>query len=175
MLPLLFDDNGRDLKLLTQHGFSCHVCVLRPESTGSVSLRSANYQDSPEIDFNLFSDEAGKDKEVMINGMRQLRKILTAPALAEHYDNEMHPGNAFETDEQIFAKTKEKLGTVFHPVGTCKMGNDDMAVVDSQLKVRGIANLRVVDASIMPTLISGNTNAPTMAIAEKAADLILTS
>ena len=173
MLPLLFDDNGRDLKLLTQHGFSCHVCVLRPESTGTVSLKSANYQDSPEIDFNLFSDKEGKDKDVMINGMRQLRKILTAPALAQHYDNEVHPGNAFETDEQIFAKAKERLGTVFHPVGTCKMGNDDMAVVDSQLKVHGVKNLRVIDASIMPTLISGNTNAPAMAIAEKAADMIL--
>jgi len=175
MLPLLFDDNGRDLKLLTQHGFSCHVCVLRPESTGTVSLKSANYQDSPEIDFNLFSDKEGKDKDVMINGMRQLRKILTAPALAQHYDNEVHPGNAFETDEQIFAKAKERLGTVFHPVGTCKMGNDDMAVVDSQLKVHGVKNLRVIDASIMPTLISGNTNAPAMAIAEKAADMILAS
>ncbi|AAZ27515.1 GMC family oxidoreductase [Colwellia psychrerythraea] len=174
MLPLLYDDNGRDLKLLTQHGFSCHVCVLRPESTGTVSLKSANYQDAPEIDFNLFSDKEGKDKTVLIDGMRQLRKILTAPALAQHYSNEMHPGNAFETDEQIFAKAKERIGTVFHPVGTCKMGNDGMAVVDNQLKVHGIDKLRVIDASIMPTLISGNTNAPTMAIAEKVADMMLT-
>ncbi|ASP50000.1 GMC oxidoreductase [Cognaticolwellia beringensis] len=175
MLPLLYDDNGRDFKLLSQHGFSCHVCVLRPESTGTVSLKSANYKDAPEIDFNFFSDQSGKDKAVLINGMRQLRKILTAEALAEHYDNELHPGNAFETDEQVFAKAKERLGTVYHPVGTCKMGHDDMAVVDSQLKVHGIENLRVVDASIMPTLISGNTNAPTMAIAEKASDMILAS
>ena len=174
MLPLLYDDNGRDLRLLSQHGFSCHVCVLRPESTGTVSLKSANYQDAPEIDFNLFSDKDGKDKTVLINGMRQLRKILTAPALAQHYENEVHPGNAFETDEQIFAKAKERIGTVFHPVGTCKMGSDDMAVVDNQLKVHGIDKLRVIDASIMPTLISGNTNAPTMAIAEKVADMMLT-
>ncbi|MBA6289813.1 GMC family oxidoreductase [Colwellia sp. MB3u-4] len=173
MLPLLYDDNGRDLKLLSQHGFSCHICVLRPESTGTVSLKSANYQDAPEIDFNFFSDQAGKDKAVMIDGMRQLRKILTAPALAEHYDNEVHPGKDFETDEQIFAKVKERLGIVYHPVGTCKMGHDDMAVVDHQLKVHGIKNLRVVDASIMPTLISGNTNAPTMAIAEKVSAMIL--
>jgi choline dehydrogenase len=175
MLPLLYDDNGRDLKLLSQHGFSCHVCVLRPESTGKVSLKSANYQDAPEIDFNFFSDEQGKDKAAIINGIRQLRKILTAPALAEHYNNEIHPGNAFETDEQIFAKAKERLGVVYHPVGTCKMGKDAMAVVDNQLKVHGIENLRVVDASIMPTLTSGNTNAPTMAIAEKAADMILSA
>ena len=174
MLPLLYDDNGRDLRLLSQHGFSCHVCVLRPESTGTVSLKSANYQDAPEIDFNLFSDKEGKDKTVLINGMRQLRKILTAPALAQHYENEVHPGNAFETDEQIFAKAKERIGTVFHPVGTCKMGSDAMAVVDNQLKVHGIDKLRVIDASIMPTLISGNTNAPTMAIAEKVADMMLT-
>ncbi len=174
MLPLLYDDNGRDLRLLSQHGFSCHVCVLRPESTGTVSLKSANYQDAPEIDFNLFSDKEGKDRTVLINGMRQLRKILTAPALAQHYENEVHPGNAFETDEQIFAKAKERIGTVFHPVGTCKMGSDVMAVVDNQLKVHGIDKLRVIDASIMPTLISGNTNAPTMAIAEKVADLMLT-
>jgi choline dehydrogenase len=173
MLPLLYDDNGRDLKLLSQHGFSCHICVLRPESTGTVSLKSANYQDAPEIDFNFFSDQAGKDKAVMIDGMRQLRKILTAPALAEHYDNEVHPGKAFETDEQIFAKVKERLGIVYHPVGTCKMGHDNMAVVDHQLKVHGIKNLRVVDASIMPTLVSGNTNAPTMAIAEKVSAMIL--
>ena len=174
MLPLLYDDNGRDLRLLSQHGFSCHVCVLRPESTGTVSLKSANYQDAPEIDFNLFSDKEGKDRTVLINGMRQLRKILTAPALAQHYENEVHPGNAFETDEQIFAKAKERIGTVFHPVGTCKMGSDAMAVVDNQLKVHGIDKLRVIDASIMPTLISGNTNAPTMAIAEKVADMMLT-
>jgi choline dehydrogenase-like flavoprotein len=174
MLPLLYDDNGRDLRLLSQHGFSCHVCVLRPESTGTVSLKSANYQDAPEIDFNLFSDKEGKDRTVLINGMRQLRKILTAPALAQHYENEVHPGNAFETDDQIFAKAKERIGTVFHPVGTCKMGSDAMAVVDNQLKVHGIDKLRVIDASIMPTLISGNTNAPTMAIAEKVADMMLT-
>lgn len=173
MLPLLYDDNGRDMKLLSQHGFSCHVCVLRPESTGTVSLKSSNFKDSPEIDFNFFSDKAGQDKRVMIDGMRLLRKILTAPALAQHYDNEVHPGNDFETDEQIFAKVKERLGTVYHPVGTCKMGNDDLAVVDSQLKVHGIKCLRIIDASIMPTLTSGNTNAPTMVIAEKAADMIL--
>ncbi len=173
MLPLLYDDNGRDIKLLSQHGFSCHVCVLRPESTGTVSLKSSNFKDAPEIDFNFFSDENEKDKKVLINGMRQLRKILTAPALAQHYDSEVHPGNAFETDEQIFAKAKERLGTVFHPVGTCKMGIDSLAVVDSQLKVHGIKNLRVIDASVMPTLISGNTNATTIAIAEKAADMIM--
>ena len=87
------------------HLMSSHVCELRLESTGKVSLKSANYQDAPEIDFNFFSDQQGKDKAVIINGMRQLRKILTAPALAEHYDNDMHPGNGFATDEQIFAKT----------------------------------------------------------------------
>ncbi|MFT6920651.1 MAG: choline dehydrogenase [Cognaticolwellia sp.] len=90
-----------------------------------------------------------------------------------YYDNYIHPGEDFETDEKIFAKVKERLGIVYHPVGTCKMGHDDMAVVDHQLKFHGIKNLRVVDASIMPTLVSGNTNAPTMAIVEKVSAMIL--
>ena len=173
MLPLLYDDNGRDLRLMGQHGYSCHVCVLRPESRGTVSLASANYQDAPVIDFKFFSDEAGKDRQVIVDGMRQLRKILSAPAFADYHVEEMHPGIEQQSDEQVFAKAKERLGLVYHPVGTCKMGNDDMAVVDDHLRVIGMQNLRVIDASIMPTLVSGNTNAPTMAIAQKAADLIL--
>lgn len=172
MLPLLYDDNGRDLKLMKKHGYSCHVCVLRPESTGSVSLRSKDFRDAPEIDFNFFSDDKQKDKNTLIKGMRQLSKILAASAFDDYRAKELHPNADKETDEQLFTKIKQRLGTVYHPVGTCKMGQDDMAVVDSQLRVRGIDGLRVIDASIMPTLTSGNTNAPTIAIAEKAADII---
>jgi choline dehydrogenase-like flavoprotein len=149
------------------------VCVLRPKSTGTVSLASADPSVAPAIDFNFFSHE--DDKKVLVDGIRQARKILNTPAFDEHRGEELHPGAAAQTDEELFVKAKERLGTVFHPVGTCKMGNDPMAVVDADLKVYGVENLRVVDASIMPTLISGNTNAPTIAIAEKAADLILSA
>ena len=173
MVPLLFDDNGRDLKLMRNHGYSCHVCVLRPESTGSVTLESSNPLDKPIIDFNFFSHPA--DQKILVDGIKQVRKILAAPAFDEYRGEEFYPGSEVQTDEELFAKAKSRLGTVFHPVGTCKMGNDESAVVDHQLKVHGIKNLRVIDASIMPTLISGNTNAPTIAIAEKAADMILES
>ncbi|WP_412970820.1 GMC family oxidoreductase [Glaciecola sp. MF2-115] len=173
MVPLLYDDNGRDLKLMNEHGYSCHVCVLRPESRGSIKLKSKSYKDEPIIDFNFFSDEQGKDRRVIVDGIRQLRKIMAAPSFDEHRLSEMHPSIENESDESIFAKAKERLGLVYHPVGTCKMGQDDLAVVDKELKVHGIDSLRVVDASIMPTLISGNTNAPTMAIAEKIADAMV--
>lgn len=173
MVPLLFDDSGRDLKLMSKDGYSCHVCVLRPKSTGAVSLKSNDPLDYPEIELNFLSHP--DDQKVMIDGIKQVRKILAAPAFDGHRDQELHPGQDAQSDDQILEKCRERLGTVYHPVGTCKMGNDEMAVVDSQLKVHGIEHLRVVDASIMPNLVSGNTNAPTIAIAEKAADMILAS
>lgn len=173
MVPLLFDDNGRDLKLMRGHGYSCHVCVLRPKSTGSVSLRSANPNDKAVIDFNFFSHP--DDQKVLVDGLKQVREIMATPAFDGHRAEELYPGSDVISDEEIFIKAKGRLGTVYHPVGTCKMGDDEMAVVDSSLKVHSIAKLRVVDASIMPTLVSGNTNAPTIAIAEKAADMILAS
>lgn len=98
---------------------------------------------------------------------------MAAPAFDEYRIDEMHPGIENESDESIFAKAKERLGLVYHPVGTCKMGHDELAVVDTRLKVHGIDSLRVIDASIMPNLVSGNTNAPTIAIAEKMADMLL--
>ncbi len=171
MAPLLYDDNGRAIKLMMNEGYSCHVCVLRPKSRGTVSLKSASPTVAPEIDFNFFSHPA--DKKILIDGIKVIRKIFATSAFDEHRGEEIHPGVQAQSDEDIFIKSKELLGTVFHPVGTCKMGNDDSAVVDQELRVHGIKSLRVVDASIMPTLISGNTNAPTMAIAEKAADMIL--
>lgn len=172
-VPLLFDDCGRDLKLLSGHGYSLHVCVLRPKSRGTVSLQSANPQDPVKIDFNFFSDP--EDAKVLVDGIRVVRKILETPAFSTHRGKEIHPGKGVTSDEEILQKCKDRLGLVYHPVGTCKMGCDDLSVVDDQLRVHGIQNLRVVDASIMPTLISGNTNAPTIAIAEKAALMILKS
>lgn len=172
-VPLLFDDCGRDLKLLSGHGYSLHVCVLRPKSRGQVSLQSTNPRDPVKIDFNFFSDP--DDAKVLVDGIRVARKILEAPAFSAHRGKEIHPGKGILSDEGILQKCKDRLGLVYHPVGTCKMGCDDLSVVDDQLRVHGIGNLRVVDASIMPTLVSGNTNAPTIAIAEKAALMILNS
>lgn len=171
MLPLLFDDSGRNLKLMSKPGYSVHVCVLRPKSTGTVSITSANPFAAPEIDYNFFAEP--DDCKVMVDGIHQARQILSAKAFDEYRGEEIHPGSDCQSDEQIIEKVKEKVGLVYHPVGTCKMGTDRMAVVDPQLRVHGLEGLRVVDASIMPRLISGNTNAPTIAIAEKAADLIL--
>lgn len=171
MLPLLFDDSGRDLKLMSKPGYSCHVCVLRPKSTGTVLIRSADPFAAPEIDYNFFAHQ--DDIRVMVDGIRQARKILAAPALDKYRIAEIHPGPECQSDEDIFRKVQEKVGLVYHPVGTCKMGVDDQAVVDPLLRVRGLKSLRVVDASIMPALISGNTNAPTIAIAEKASDMVL--
>ncbi len=172
-VPLLFDDNGRDLKLLAGHGYSCHVCVLRPKSRGSVTLRSNNPMDPIKIDFNFFDKK--EDEKVLVNGIRVARNILATQAFNEYRDEEIHPGIGAQSDEEILKKCKERLGLVYHPVGTCKMGHDNMAVVDDELKVHGIENLRVIDASIMPTQISGNTNATTIVIAEKAAEMILAS
>ncbi|WP_288132814.1 choline dehydrogenase [Microbulbifer sp.] len=171
MLPLLFDDCGRDLKLMSKPGYSVHVCVLRPKSTGTITIRSADPFAKPDIDYNFFDHP--DDRKVLVDGIRQVRKILAAPEFDGYRDREIHPGTDAESDEAIFEKAKEKIGLVFHPVGTCKMGVDEDAVVDPSLKVHGLKGLRVVDASIMPKLISGNTNAPTIAIAEKAAEMIL--
>lgn len=170
-VPLLFDDCGRDIKLMSKHGYSLHVCVLRPESRGKLSLSSSNPRDPVKIDFNFLSAE--KDAKVLVDGIRVARKILETDAFAEHRGQEIHPGVDVQSDEDLLQACKDRLGLVYHPTGTCKMGSDPMAVVDDQLRVHGITGLRVVDASIMPNLVSGNTNAPVIAIAEKAAAMIL--
>jgi choline dehydrogenase-like flavoprotein len=170
-VPLLFDDCGRDLRLLAGHGYSLHVCVLRPKSRGKLSLKSSNPRDAIKIDFNFLSE--AEDAKVLVNGIRIARDILATAAFDEHRGEEIHPGADVVSDEAILQKCKDRLGLVYHPTGTCKMGQDPMAVVDSELKVHGVQNLRVVDGSVMPTLVSGNTNAPIIAIAEKAADMIL--
>ncbi len=170
-VPLLFDDCGRNLKLLSRHGYSCHVCVLRPKSRGRISLKSSDPKVPPRISLNFFDHP--DDSKTLIDGIRVARKILASKSFDDYRGSEISPGDDAQSDAEILKKCKDMLGLVFHPSGTCKMGNDEMAVVDDQLRVHGLEGLRVVDASIMPTLISGNTNAPVMAIAEKAADLIL--
>ena len=169
-LPLLYDDSGRDLKLMSRKGYSCHVCVLRPKSTGRVTLKSADPDDDPVIDLNFLTHP--DDCKTLVNGIRLVRKILAASAFDDYRGEELNPGSDAQSDDEILARAKDHLGLVYHPVGTCRMGSDELAVVDDELRVRGLEALRVVDASVMPTLIGGNTNAPTMVIAEKAADLI---
>ena len=150
------------------NGFSCHVCLLRPKSVGTVKIASTNPDDDPLIDPNYLSDD--EDMEVMIKGYRKMMEIMNTEPLAQ-FNNVRNPIN-IDDDRAIESAIRARSDTIYHPVGTCKMGNDDMAVVDSDLKVKGVKNLRVVDASIMPRLIGGNTNAPAIMIAEKAADLI---
>jgi len=162
------DDHAR--KLHYGYGYSCHVCKLRPDSRGTVGLQSADPFAPPAIDPGYLSDK--RDLDTLIKGAKLMRDILEARALAKYRHKEMFGTDKIETDNDWESHIRARADTIYHPVGTCKMGVDDMAVVDPQLRVRGIQGLRVVDASIMPTLISGNTNAPTIMIAEKAADLI---
>ena len=166
----LVENHARTLRL--GHGYSCHVCLLRPKSRGTVKLRSANPEDSPLIDPNFLGEP--DDLEAMVKGFKLTRQIMDAPALAEQRHAELHTENV-RSDEQIRQILRERSDTVYHPVGTCMMGQGPLAVVDAELRVHGLQGLRVVDASIMPTLIGGNTNAPSMMIAEKTADLIRAS
>ncbi len=162
-------DHGRKKSL--GHGFSCHVCLLRPKSRGFVALQSADASMPPLIDPKFFDDP--NDLEAMVKGFRITRRILEAPALASVRGDDLFT-EGVETDEAIRDVLRNRSDTVYHPVGTCRMGADDGAVVDPELRVRGVEGLRIVDASIMPTLVGGNTNAPTIMIGEKAADLIRT-
>ncbi len=154
-------------------GFSIHVCQLRPESRGHVGLRSADPFDDPKIMPNYLAAE--EDRRALRAGIAIVREIAAQPALAALHGGEFLPGPSVASDAEIDAWIRREAETIYHPVGTCKMGtaDDATAVVDAALSVRGIAGLRVVDASVMPTLVGGNTNAPTIMIAEKAADLIL--
>ena len=163
----LVEDHAR--KLHMAHGYSCHVCVLRPKSRGQVSLASNSMKDAPLIDPGFLSEE--EDMETLVKGYKLTKQLMDAPSLASITTKNVFTPDV-KTDDDIRKIIRERADTVYHPVGTCKMGNDAMAVVDVNLKVHGIEGLRVVDGSIMPTLVGGNTNAPIIAIAEKAADMI---
>jgi len=160
-------DHGR--KVVAGHGFSLHVCLLQPASRGRVRLASPDPSAAPLIDPQFLSHP--DDLPRLMAGVRHARRILHQPALASH-GQEWAPSRHAQTDEALEHWIRQNTDTIYHPVGTCRMGLDDMAVVDEQLRVRGVQKLRVVDASVMPRIVSGNTNAPTIMIAEKAADLI---
>jgi choline dehydrogenase len=170
-VPAQLDDHGRHR--LPGHGFTIHTCVLRPASRGQVSLRSANPADKVAIRANYLS--APEDLAGMLAGVRLVREIAAAAPFDRYRGEELYPGNDATDDAALTAAIRAKAETIYHPVGTCRMGadGDDTAVLDTRLRVRGLQGVRVVDASVMPTLISGNTNAPTIMIAEKAADSIL--
>ena len=168
-IPFSTDKMGE--KLHSFSGFTATVCQLRPESRGSLKIRSADPAAPPEIRINYLATET--DRAAFIDGIRILRRILAAPALKPYCVNEVYPGPDKTSDEELLDFCRKTGGTVYHPTSTCRMGNDPLSVVDQRLRVRGIEALRVVDASVMPDLMSGNTNAPTIMIAEKASDMIL--
>lgn len=163
----MIDDHARKLHL--GHGYSCHVCLLRPKSVGEVTLASNDPLAAPLINPRFL--EHPDDIEVLLKGFKLTRKIMDAPAMLSMRESEYLTENV-HSDDEIRAALRQYSDTVYHPVGTCKMGVDAMAVVDPALRVHGLEGLRIVDASIMPTLIGGNTNAPSMMIGEKAADMI---
>ncbi|MBW4444810.1 MAG: GMC family oxidoreductase N-terminal domain-containing protein [Plectolyngbya sp. WJT66-NPBG17] len=154
-------------------GFTSFVCLTHPQNIGSVSLRSPDPKDAPIIQMNYLQSEA--DVQKLVAGIKLLRSLFHASAFDEFRGEEIAPGNGKQSDAAIEAYVRETCSTVWHPVGTCKMGTDPMAVVDPELRVHGIEGLRVADASIMPTITTGNTNAPTIMIGEKAADSIKAS
>ncbi len=167
--PVILDDNGRNI--FWGAGYSLHACDLRPLSRGYIGLYSSDPLAPPKIEPNYI--EHSEDLDILVKTVKICRQLLAATAFDEYRGEEIFPGIAVQSDDDIREFVREKAATIYHPVGTCKMGTDKLAVVDPKLKVRGMKNLRVVDASIMPTLIGGNTNAPAIMIAEKAADMIL--
>lgn len=169
--PLSLEAFGEDLHPFP--AFTASVCNLNPTSRGQVRIQSGDWRDAPLIEPNYLSTP--EDRKIAADSLRQVREIVRQSALAQYEPEEYKPGVQYQTDEELAKLAGDIATTIFHPVGTCKMGRDEdpMAVVDSQLRVRGVQGLRVVDASVMPTITSGNTNSPTLMIAEKAAGMIL--
>jgi choline dehydrogenase-like flavoprotein len=163
-------DHGR--KTVFGHGYSCHVCLLRPKSRGRVRLASADPMAAPAIDPAFLAER--EDVEAMVRGFKAMRQLLAQPALARFGARELASSSGVRSDAQIEGFLRERTDTIYHPVGSCRMGPGPTDVVDAALRVKGFDALRVVDASIMPRIVGGNTNAPTIMIAEKAVDLIRT-
>lgn len=152
-------------------GATFSMCQLRPESRGTITLRSPDPTDAPVIHANYLSAET--DRQCMLEGLKFSRRLAETRALKDYIADEYQPGRELQSDDELLGFIRDTAGTIFHPSGTCKMGSDPRAVVDQRLRVHGLRSLRVVDCSIMPTLISGNTNSPTVMIAEKASEMIL--
>ena len=167
--PLSADKPGEGVHNFS--AFTSSVCNLRPYSRGYLEIKSADPLQYPAIHPNYLSDE--RDQQLAVDSIKVARKIAEAPALAPHILDEYVPGNQYQSDEELLVAAREHSQTIYHPTSTCKMGDDEMAVVDARLRVHGVKGLRVIDASIMPEIVSGNTNAPAIMIAEKGADMIL--
>jgi choline dehydrogenase len=170
-LPIAIAYDGKET--VDQHSFQAHVGPMRPTSRGTITLASANPREPPRILFNYLATEG--DRREFRDGIRLTREIFAQKAFDPFRGAELSPGPAVTTDAQIDAHLRRKAESAYHPSCSCKMGADDdpMAVVDGELRVRGTEGLRVVDASVMPAVVSGNLNAPTIMIGEKAADIIL--
>ena len=169
-IPALLDDHGRHR--LPGYGYTMHACTLRPRSRGTIRLKSADPAAKAEIRANYLGDSEGFDLATLIEGAKLSRELFAAAPFAAYRGEEIFPGSDVRSDADLTGFIRRKAETVYHPVGTCRMGNDTNAVLDAELRVRGLKGLRVVDASVMPCLPGGNTNAPTIMIAERAADLI---
>ena len=169
--PFLYEMIGKERRVSAQKGITMNVNVLRSESTGSVHIKSADPAEPPAIRFNFLSTD--HDRTGIVNVLRKGRELMATSPLKEVTGQEIAPGAHLQSDAELLEWVRNNAETTYHPVGTCKMGNDPRAVVDSELRVHGIAGLRVADASIMPTLTSGNTNAPTIMIGEKCAAMVL--
>jgi choline dehydrogenase len=170
-VPALLDDHGRHR--LPGHGYTLHACHLRPRSRGRIRLAGNRASLAPRIHANYLSDRDGFDLAMMVECARAARAILGQPALDAYRGDPIFPARNDLDTRDLEAFIRAKAETIYHPAGTCRMGVDDDAVVDPTLRVHGVDGLRVVDASVMPTLPGGNTNAPVMMIAERAADLVL--
>ncbi|MEH6447530.1 MAG: choline dehydrogenase [Oleispira sp.] len=170
-IPLVMEDHGRKKSTLLTYGYSLHNCLLRPKSRGRVSLHNSDFLQDPKIELNMLSHP--DDLAAMVDAVKINLNIFSQQAFDDGRGKSIFPHQKNPSDQEIEEFVREKANHVYHPVGTCKMGNDKDAVVNDRLQVHGITGLRVVDASIMPTLVGGNTNSPTIMIAAKAADMIL--